>query len=43
MAKARNIRLAPITAEAARHMVRCYHYSGKVVNNSQLNLGVLPE
>lgn len=40
MVKARDIRVAPITAEAARHTVRCYHYSGKVVNNSQLNLGV---
>lgn len=40
MVKAKDIRVAPITAEAARHTVRCYHYSGKVVNNSQLNLGV---
>lgn len=40
MVKAKDIKIAPITAEAARHMVRCHHYSGKVVNNSQLNFGV---
>lgn len=40
MVTAKDIKIAPITAEAARHMVRCHHYSGKVVNNSQLNLGV---
>lgn len=40
MVTAKDIKIAPITAEAARHMVRCHHYSGKVVNNSQLNFGV---
>lgn len=40
MAKAKDINIAPISAEAARHTVRMYHYSGKVVNNSQLNFGV---
>ncbi len=43
MVTAKDITIAPITAEAARHMVRCHHYSGKVVNNSQLNLGVFLE
>ncbi len=40
MGKAKDIRVEPITAEAARHTVKMYHYSGKVVNNSQLNFGV---
>lgn len=37
---AKDIRVAPIAAADARDIVRRYHYSGKVVNNSQLHLGV---
>jgi len=37
---AKNIRVAPISAADARAIVKRYHYSGKVVNNSQLHLGV---
>ena len=40
MGNAKNIKVRPISAEAARHTVKMYHYSGKVVNNSRLNLGV---
>lgn len=40
MPTAKQIKIAPISASDARQAVRCYHYSGKVVNNSQLNLGV---
>jgi len=32
--------VAPIASVDARALVRRYHYSGKVVNNSQLHLGV---
>lgn len=37
---AKSIRVAPIGSADARALVRRYHYSGKVVNNSQLHLGV---
>jgi hypothetical protein len=37
---AKDIRVAPVSAQAASALVRRVHYSGKVVNNSQLHLGV---
>jgi hypothetical protein len=37
---AKDIRVAPIRAEAANALVRRVHYSWKVVQNSQLHLGV---
>ncbi|HEX6927599.1 MAG TPA: hypothetical protein VF167_19400 [Longimicrobiaceae bacterium] len=37
---AKDIRIAPIAAKDARRIVTRLHYSGKVVNNSQLHLGV---
>lgn len=37
---AKEIRVAPISASDARDIVRRYHYSGKVTQNSQLHLGV---
>jgi len=40
MGSAKDIRVAPIRAADARAHVRKYHYSGKVVNNSCLHLGV---
>lgn len=40
MRTAKDIKVAPIGSDAARHVVKMHHYSGKVVNNSQLNLGV---
>lgn len=40
MGTAKDIKIAPISSEAARHTVKMHHYSGKVVNNSQLNFGV---
>lgn len=40
MHSAKDIRVAPISATDARDVVKRYHYSGKVVNNSQLHLGV---
>lgn len=40
MPTAKDIRVAPICAEAANALVRRVHYSGKVVRNSQLHLGV---
>lgn len=40
MATAKDIRVAPISAQDASALVRRVHYSGKVVNNSQLHLGV---
>jgi hypothetical protein len=40
MVSAKEIRVAPINAAAARQLVARYHYSGKVVNNSKLHLGV---
>lgn len=40
MATAKDIRVAPISAATANALVRSIHYSGKVVHNSQLHLGV---
>lgn len=40
MASAKDIRIAPIGAADANTIVRAIHYSGKVVPNSQLHLGV---
>ena len=40
MATAKDIILRPITAQEANALVRRVHYSGKVVNNSQLHIGV---
>lgn len=37
---AKDIMLRPITAAEARAVVKEHHYSGKVVNNSQLHIGV---
>lgn len=40
MGDAKRIVLKPITAQDANRIVRSLHYSGKVVNNSQVHLGV---
>jgi len=40
MARAKDIRVAPIEASDARRCIRRLHYSGRVVSNSQLHLGV---
>lgn len=40
MATAKDIIVKPITSQLARQVVQRYHYSGKVVNNSQLHFGV---
>jgi hypothetical protein len=40
MASAKDLIVRPITSIAARAFIRRVHYSGKVVNNSILNLGV---
>jgi hypothetical protein len=40
MVTAKDIRIAPINSATANVLVRRIHYSGKVVNNSQLHLGV---
>lgn len=40
MMGAKDIMLKPITSAEARAVVREHHYSGKVVNNSQLHIGV---
>ena len=40
MATAKDIKVAPISAKDATALVRRIHYSGKVVQNSQLHLGV---
>jgi hypothetical protein len=40
MATAKDIRVAPISSQDAAALVRRLHYSGKVVQNSQLHLGV---
>lgn len=37
---AKDIRLKPITSSEARSVIRRLHYSGKVVNNSQVHIGV---
>src|SRR5688572_23267550 len=39
-ATAKDIRVEPIAAADANALVRRVHYSGKVVRNSQLHLGV---
>ena len=40
MGKAKEIIVKPISASDANRIVKSLHYSGKVVNNSQLHLGV---
>ena len=40
MATAKEIKVAPISSADARALVKRVHYSGKVVNNSQLHFGV---
>lgn len=40
MATAKDIRLAPVSSRDAGRLVKRVHYSGRVVNNSQLHLGV---
>ena len=40
MGRAKDIRITPISAKDANALVKRLHYSGKVVNNSQLHLGV---
>lgn len=40
MATAKDIVLRPITAAEARRVIKTHHYSGKVVNNSNLHIGV---
>lgn len=40
MGKAKDILLRPISAQEANDLVKRVHYSGKVVNNSQLHIGV---
>jgi hypothetical protein len=38
--KVKDLRLEPITAKVAVDFIKRHHYSGKVVNNSQLHFGV---
>ncbi len=40
MGEAKEIVLKPIDSRTANELVRRVHYSGKVVNNSQLHIGV---
>ena len=40
MASAKDIRLKPISSKDANSIIKALHYSGKVVNNSQIHLGV---
>lgn len=40
MGRAKDIRVLPIAAKDANALVKRWHYSGKVVNNSQVHLGV---
>lgn len=40
MPTAKDLHIAPISAKDANALVKRVHYSGKVVNNSQLHLGV---
>ncbi len=40
MGEAKRIIVKPISAQDANRIIRALHYSGKVVNNSQLHLGV---
>ena len=39
MGRAKDIIVKPIAASDARRLIKQWHYSGKVVNNSQLHLG----
>lgn len=39
MSSAKDVRLLPISATDARRFIRKHHYSGKVVQNSQLHFG----
>lgn len=43
MGKAKDILLRPIDAKTANDLVRRVHYSGKIVQNSQLHIGVFYE
>ena len=43
MIDVKQIRIAPITREAANECIRKWHYSGKFVNNSQLHLGAFAD
>jgi hypothetical protein len=38
--EAKRLEVRPISASDANRIVKALHYSGKVVNNSQLHLGV---
>jgi hypothetical protein len=40
MGSAKDLVVKPISSSDANRMVKAFHYSGKVVNNSQLHLGV---
>ena len=40
MGSAKDLVVKPISASDANRIVKAFHYSGKVVNNSQLHLGV---
>jgi hypothetical protein len=40
MGKAKNLIVKPIASTDARRIIKTLHYSGKVVNNSQVHLGV---
>lgn len=40
MGKAKEIRIAPITSSDANRLCKMWHYSGKVVPNSQIHFGV---
>ena len=40
MISAKDIHVAPIRSQDAAALVKRVHYSGKVVNNSQLHFGV---
>lgn len=40
MGKAKNIILKPITSQEANAIIKKLHYSGKVVNNSRIHIGV---
>lgn len=40
MGRAKDLIVKPISAKDAKHIVRALRYSGKVVNNSQIHLGV---
>lgn len=43
MSSAKDLHVAPISSADARAGVKTWHYSGKVVNNSQLHFGVFWE